>query len=338
MSGTPEYQFQDVRGAVRLSDGIVVVADRGAQNLRWYDASGQHLSTAGRRGEGPGEFSGLLSVFTHRDTVVAFDERLQRVSVYSAAGEFVRSFQIPTRPGDLKGVFGDGSFLLGSVLGERIERAEGYLREMRATFHLGSSGEVLDTLPSFPNAEEVIRSISSGGRTAVISAPPPFGKRTVFAVHGDRFAVGDQTRPQLRILGPAGEPLLSLDWEDSNRAVTDRVLEEHQAYQLGLADGPEAERQTRQMLAEETYPDSLPAHGRILFDPDGNLWVEAYQLPGQGAIPWTVYDPRGNQLGRVSVPERLIVYEVGREHVLGMSWDEFDVEYVHLYGLVEPGG
>lgn len=334
LDGAPQYQFENVRGAVRLTDGSIVVADRGTQTLRWYDASGNHRLTAGGRGEGPGEFSGLLSLFTREDTVVAFDERLQRVSVFSSDGTFVRSFPIRTRPGLMKGIFEDGSIMLANVLSDRNEATEGLRRVTRASFHLSSDGEILDSLPSFPDREEVIRSMSTGGGTAVMSVPPAFGKETSISVHGDRFAVGDQTKAEIMVYGMAGEPRVSIAWEEMDRTVTDELLARHRAYQLDKAANPEDQRRIRQMLDQETYPDLLPAHGKIIFDPQGNLWVEPFQLPDQEAIPWMVFDPEGRGLGTISLPGSFVALEIGSDYVLGVAWDELDVQHVQLYGLV----
>lgn len=40
-----------VAGVVRLQDGRIVVADRGAIGIRVYDPSGRHLLTSGGKGE-----------------------------------------------------------------------------------------------------------------------------------------------------------------------------------------------------------------------------------------------------------------------------------------------
>ena len=341
VEGAPDYQFQDVRGAIRLPDGSIVVADRGAQHLQWYDASGRYLRTLGGRGEGPGEFRGLLSVFAHGDSVVAFDERLQRVSVFSPEGEFTRSFQIPTAPGLLKGVFRDGSSLLAFVLGEEVQaREEGYRRHVRATFHLGPQGEILDTLPPFPDREEIltIRPPAGGRSGGVALGPSPFGKETSFAAFGNRFAVGTQDRPEIQVFDADGTLRSTVRWQGGDRAVTGEVLEKHRDYQLGQADSPEARRRVHAWLDGEVYPDSLPSHKALFFDPSGNLWVEDYWFWGSGPARWQVFDPGGRQLGSVGFPDRFLVFEIGEDYVLGKGWDELEVEYVLMYGLVPGGG
>ena len=52
-------QLLVVEGAIRLSDGTVVVGDRGAAAVKYFDGSGRLVRTSGRQGQGPGEFQYL---------------------------------------------------------------------------------------------------------------------------------------------------------------------------------------------------------------------------------------------------------------------------------------
>ncbi|HEX7024405.1 MAG TPA: hypothetical protein VF187_06275, partial [Gemmatimonadales bacterium] len=51
----PEQDLDNVRGATRLGDGRIVVANTGSGELRIYDGKGKWLRNLGRKGEGPGE-------------------------------------------------------------------------------------------------------------------------------------------------------------------------------------------------------------------------------------------------------------------------------------------
>ncbi|MEE8060797.1 MAG: hypothetical protein V3T16_03170 [Gemmatimonadales bacterium] len=82
-------------GVRRLSSGVVVVADGGARELRFFDEGGGHIRTVGRQGGGPGEFEGLgfLSLW-RRDSLVVHDGRRCTFSVFDSAGQFGRSFRL----------------------------------------------------------------------------------------------------------------------------------------------------------------------------------------------------------------------------------------------------
>ena len=64
----PAHQFTQIRGAVRLSDGRIVVGDWGSREARYFDERGTHLLTVGGSGEGPGEIRTLYNVDRVRGT------------------------------------------------------------------------------------------------------------------------------------------------------------------------------------------------------------------------------------------------------------------------------
>ncbi len=85
------HEFSEVSGAVRMPNGEIVVSDNGSRQLRWFSANGERLGTSGRRGAGPGEFIGRITVARlGADTVVAWDEKLDRWSVFDSSRRFVR--------------------------------------------------------------------------------------------------------------------------------------------------------------------------------------------------------------------------------------------------------
>ncbi|MFQ5702894.1 MAG: hypothetical protein ACE5HT_02620 [Gemmatimonadales bacterium] len=55
----PNYQLFRVASAIRLSDGRIVIANAGTQELRFYDPDGMYDATTGGAGDGPGEFRNI---------------------------------------------------------------------------------------------------------------------------------------------------------------------------------------------------------------------------------------------------------------------------------------
>ena len=90
--GSEEYILSDVRGAVRLGDGRIVIADRGSLDLRFYSPTGEFLFRSGREGEGPGEFRRLefLGVLPG-DSLLTYDTRLRRIQLFDPSGTLLRS-------------------------------------------------------------------------------------------------------------------------------------------------------------------------------------------------------------------------------------------------------
>ena len=77
------YQFAVVGRALFLQDGGIAIAEGRAQEVRIFGAEGSHEQTLGRRGEGPGEFTGLSWVLEHSDdSIAAYDWSLRRTTVF----------------------------------------------------------------------------------------------------------------------------------------------------------------------------------------------------------------------------------------------------------------
>ena len=51
---------------------------------------------------------------------------------------------------------------------------------------------------------------------------------------------------------------------------------------------------------------------------------------------WKVFDDQLRLLGTVRMPGPFVVQQIGSDFVLGYTWDELDVEYIHLYRLIKP--
>ena len=84
-----------VEGAHQLSDGRVVVANRGTRQLKYFDAQGNLLHNVSREGEGPGEMSWISwSVTCGTDSVYVWDPSLARLSVFDPSGGFARSVHL----------------------------------------------------------------------------------------------------------------------------------------------------------------------------------------------------------------------------------------------------
>jgi hypothetical protein len=80
------------------------------------------------------------------------------------------------------------------------------------------------------------------------------------------------------------------------------------------------------------------------FDGEGNLWVRrarrepllariSQERPLRPPERWFVFDPSGRWLGEVETPEGLVVKAISGGRVLGVAWDEFDVEEVRGYRI-----
>ncbi len=65
----------------------------------------------------------------------------------------------------------------------------------------------------------------------------------------------------------------------------------------------------------------------------GQVEVSEWAIDPDIPEVWTVLDPSGAWLGSLTVPVRFSPYVMGDDWVLGVEWDDLDVEYVALYPL-----
>jgi len=336
LEGDANYQLYRVTDARRLSDGRVVAANSGTNELRFYDAAGRYLSTAGREGGGPGEFQGLFDLWTlAEDSLLTYDFRNHRVSLFNADGEFVRSFDLHTLIGagvspDVVGPFADGSLLVaGRQSFGSGEIRGGLRREPNLYLRCDPEGARVDSLGRFPGDEWYV--ITEENR--MMASTRAFGRRPVAAVHGDAFYFGhtdsyelaqyDQSGRLVRLIRKA-QPNLPVTAEDTERLIEDEMTDAEDESQRTFI---------RQMYAEMPFPQTMPAYRSLVVDADGNLWVEDYRRPGDKQPRWTVFNSGGEMLGLVETPPRFTVFEIGSDFVLGLWIDDLDVEHVQLYAL-----
>lgn len=197
VDGDPDQMFARVVDALRLADGTIVVADGGDLQLRFYDPEGRLLGVAGREGEGPGEFSGITQLATcGGDSVIVWDPWLSRASLFSARGEFVRSFALEAPPPS-RLVYGrwdcrgDVMVLIGWP---QLEGSAPILGLHRPSQPIGlasaRNGRITVSLGEFPGDD---RYGMPGG-----SGPAPLGRRTLVAMGDGLVFVGTADDYEIR--------------------------------------------------------------------------------------------------------------------------------------------
>jgi len=332
LEGEDAYQLSQVSGAGRLSDGRILVANRGTQELRYFDRTGGHRRSVGREGEGPGEFKGLGTVVVlPGDSVAAYDWNLRRVSYFGPDGAFVRSVNLDFPAGFPMpvGRFADGAWLAG----RGFTFAPGndgtdIIRDTVPYLVFEPSGALRDSIGRFPATEFYVR---TSGRSAMATSLP-FGRSTESAVAGDRFYAGHNERYEITRYTAAGRPELIVRLAHPPVPLSGGDLAVYKAERLEDTES-NFRQETARNLEEMPYPSTLPAFADLVVDADGNLWVLEYARPGSDERRWTVFSPEGRALGSVVTPPGLRVLEIGRDYVLGVWRDDLDVEYMRLHRL-----
>ncbi len=340
LEGALEYQLFRVQNAIRLSNGNIVVA--ASNELRFYDSGGRYLSTSGREGGGPGEFQQLGWVRPYPgDSIVAYDFGQVRVSLLDEEGNFGRSHRIIPEGefGFVMGqdVFGDGTLLVKAPLLFRGGFSEGSTRHNEDYHTYSTDGEFVDSVATLPGPDQFIQTGGDGGGNRYVSVTqPPFGRESVLATFRSGFYFGSADSYEIACYAQDGTLEKLVRRSTALREVTDVDVAGYVEGELAEIEDDDERRRRQQAFDEMPTPEFMPAYADLEVDELGNLWVKEFEPSKNAPSQWTVFDPGGQMLGSVSLAENFEVTQIGVNFVLGVWRDEFDVEHVHMYGLVKP--
>ena len=338
--GDSLYQLYRVAGARRLADGRVVVANAGSFEVRVYGADGRYQRAWGQEGEGPGEFLDMRLVGAmSSDTVVVLDNRNRRFSFMHPDEGFLGSVPVDEEVRGsprAQGVFEDGTVVTGG--GPPFIFGEGELRHgpRRSPTNFSSwarDGSLATDFGEYPGSE-IFMWVAVGN---IGAAPLPFGRGTVAAVSADRLYLGTQDSYEIRAYDPSGSLRSIIRLDQELRPVTASDEAAYLEEQLEDIDDPGRLAERRREIEDMGMRETMPAYRNLTADALGHLWVQEYRIPQDDSPVYTVFDAEGKLVGRLPLPDRFRVIEIGSDYVLGRYTDELDVEYVRLYRLGRGG-
>jgi hypothetical protein len=343
-SGDLDLVLYQVTGALRLTDGRIVIANAGTFELRFYDSFGDYSGKAGRQGSGPGEFLSLDWISRlGPDSLIALDTWNQRLSYLDDRGNFGRTVRLEPNPEipfpQALGFFADGSLLatralhvLGARPPTRVER------DTQRLFRYAPDGRAAAELGSLPGTERVIVEtgrITPDGQPEAMRLARRFGRTTTYAAAATRFYVADSDTYEIDVYSVDGRLTHIFRKQQRPLVVTDADVRALEDSVLANETDPILRRAwARRPPAPATMPAYVPD---IHVDPDLNLWVREYGRPGDPNRTYSVFAEDGVFLGTVILPRGLAILDVGRDYILGLRMDELDVEYVELYELRRGG-
>ena len=338
-------QFVRIRKVLRNDDGDVYVLDGPIGEVRVFDAGGAFRRTIGRKGNGPGEFRMPMHMWLGADdSLHVWDAQYGPLSVFDASGRLDRTEDLDraglvrlldtVQPYEGAIPVNDESLVIPSRSdpGGPFQPPEGPYRPS------------LEMMLVRPSAGESIHLGTYGGVSQQWLDGPgepvpiilPFWRHYQIATsarHG-LVALGDTDVYEIRIHTADGRLLQVVRRPDGpwRRGPTAVELDDEKALRLA-GTSPDLQAWRARAQDEATDPDLFPAHGRLLFDDEGNLWVEEYRTPADTVTRWTVFGRDGTPLSLVATPVDLVVHHIGRNHVAGVRRDDLDVETVAVHAL-----
>jgi hypothetical protein len=331
-------------GPVRfLSTGGLVIADVASSRLLVYDASGRFQRFLGRRGDGPGELRRLESVGAGSgDTLSTFDPSLRRLSVWHPDGGFLRSVNLADG-GSLESWPADAwRWRFGRIVvmqlavtpQDSVPAGTGVRRwPMRAHLTLrDSAGAIIDYSPTF---DAMYTGLFERGDTRL-----PFSNRPFVALSADRVYYGSGAAFLISYLDSSFAPRGEIRWPAREEALSAEEVERVRADAIALISRrPLPPNPFAMNFAPEILPAKRPSIGRVLVDPDGNLWLERFEAARMGTanqVPgdqWSVFSKEGQPVGILRLPSMVRLEDVRGEHVIVVRRDSLDVQTVAVHRL-----
>jgi len=335
MEGDEAYQLYRVSHALRLPNGSIVVANRGTQQLRWFDADGRYVRDAGGAGEGPGEFDSLFGVsLTHGD-LVAHDFRSARVTRFDTAGALLGTVQLDRDPGLPIEVWPADTGYIGMIPGIAFDVTEDptYNRRDVTYVRYAGDGALVDTLAVMPGPEQVVSGGAVKGGWVMSLASPLIPHNSEQTVIGARLVAAITDRFEIRVFGPDGALARMIRDPSRDLPVTSAEWDAVMAEEMADAETPAERRAVQDRASRKPAPEMRPAFDRFVADRLGYLWVAPYRPAADQPVPWLVIDVANGVLGTVELPEGLRPTDIGEDYVLGVIRDDLDVEQVRMYPL-----
>jgi hypothetical protein len=342
--GEPEYMLSGLFGAVRLSDGRIVLAQRSTHDIRYYDSTGTFLRASGRQGRGPGEFSDPFYLHVlPGDTVYAGDYDPWQFLVFDPDGNWVRSVS-PTPPflnsPSTRGVMSDGQLVLGRE--DRFSDGDATTFPLRHVdvMRFDADGTLRDTLGRFANGR--YGKVDPDPRLPFI--PPMFESFLQFEARDDRVVIGHASATELRIHRVDSAFTLEriLRWNDGPRDITPEDIDAERATLAArypdLAPAMYAVLVEPMVSAARPVAEQFPAFGQLHIGTDNRLWIREYPRPRADTTTyrWLAFQPDGTFACRLTTPRYNQFYEFGADYVLVRDADSLGVERVRQFPLRGP--
>lgn len=340
--GTDAQRRMRIAGVVALDDGGLAVADMAAFTLHFFDATGQPVRSV-EPGDAPIMVRAITRLYRVGDELFLGQRGLEPTLVFSQTGEFLRAIDPPPVEGysfiAQFQAMADGSILAIQPPQGLLPR-QGEWTENAVFVRIPADGGAVARVLSLP----AIRF----ARIPATVTPVAFGPVLAFAFGPDRLFAGYPQQYDIGEYAADGTLLRRIRRDWTPLPVDEALVEDLRNRMIAILDStdvpdePELREQPLSQIRELPAAETLPAHGRMILDRRGHLWVERVPPPPMvlagpypvrvEATPWDVYDPDGVWLGTVETPANVYITEIGDATVAGIRRVD-GIESAVLYRL-----
>ena len=311
------------------SEGTIYVADYEYHTIRRFTAGGDSLNSIGRKGEGPGEFARLFQIEVGpNDSLYAFDQGPNRISLFDPKGSYVRSFVVSSngKGYPIRMMKPDTSgFLVQYGIGFRADEEE--KERSRWISWLDRKGDMHhDSLLVVPSTERLVHRDSD----MMLVLAKPFGRGPVLAL-GPQNTIYYGRTDSLAFEGYAlsGEKLGRFQLRYEPIPVTEEDIE---AKVKEFGESPFAE-EAQPLIREADLAATRPAFDHLVVDDRGRLWTSV--TTAADSTRWMVIDSRKKTKAWAPLPQNVTIHAVRDGKAYGVQRDAMGVQEVVAYDVAE---
>lgn len=320
-----EFVFAGIQGAVRLSDGSIIMADDGTKQVRRFSHDGQHVWSVGGPGRGPGEFQAvrLLHGCTDDEVVTIWDTMVDRITeLDSHDGSYRQSWQPRTARGrlpysDLVCGGARRSAFTGFEDVSTYEVSEGdhyrWTAELHGYDHAADTSWLIRS--DIPGPDRTRYEFSDGPRT--------WGRKPILEADADGIWLGVGDEYALERMDWSGETVRVVRWSGPPLSVEDRHISAwHDRYVREYQDDPARLARfldVRWPRILRDIPSRFPTYSDLIVLADGTLWVKLFERPGEPK-EWRVFSPTGDLVYGVVEPPLVQILHPSPASALVLVW------------------
>jgi hypothetical protein len=327
-SGDAAYELARIGSVYRLENGMILVLQgpgESAYEFRFFDSTGTHIATYGRRGDGPGDFRSInFAASVGGDTVIAVDYPNSRINWVSATAGYLRSSRVDQdRLRELRGE--DASGTVGNIvpLGDSLFAVEGPRRVVGATspFQRSTSFELVDLAAG--HATRLAQYDEPGATTVRLSTGTiNFSESRA----GEPVHVVDRPRRRICAGHSSVTEILCVDADGRQRRIRWRtdVLpftdEDRRQSEESLRAGilrRNTEADVQKVIAARGWPEHHRPFTAIRLDAGGNFWIFEPVLDEQKKrrSRFRILDPDGKLIAFADSLPAPYAFLGGRAHI-----------------------
>lgn len=259
------------------ASGRIYTVDPKNVRIRIFGPDGSLVKAFGRKGQGPGEFSGPGGIVVAPDgTFIVSDVLNARLSYFSR----------------------DGAHLKYTLFGtERISglavdrRSDLYIIRTQMPQNGRQNWELIKCGPDL----KLIRTVHSISIIYRGRAFPLLPDRIFFGLAGaDRLVWMVSNDYSIQVEDASGKPIMRILKERQTRKITEKDKARIISKTFPGGAPPELEAE---------FPETFPAASALMIDERGRIYVRTYETDGRGASAVDVFDTDGLYVARFFVPE-----------------------------------